>query len=269
MWLSIPQKEVYEFKEVYEADNIVDIFCGWNSSYITTREMILASGENSFGALGIEAKKVSCFTPIMLKDTIKISTGMRHTLFLSGSGQVYGCGTTRQGTLSLHRNDIVWNPIKLFDNAVDIACGQFHSMILTNGKVYGFGRNKFGQLKGDFQFTVDPFEIQLQGVPKSIFSNWSTSAALSNKGLELWGRNDFGQCAGSLDSIIDPLNINQMQLAFGSEHTLLLFKDKVYTWGWNEHGNCGNGTNLNIYIPFLLPMVAKGVCCGGGHSILF
>ncbi|KAJ3274131.1 hypothetical protein HDV01_003414 [Terramyces sp. JEL0728] len=235
--------ELLEFQAIHTSNNIVNIFCGWNSSYITTKDYILGTGENTFGALGIESKKATSFATIELKDIVKISTGMRHTLFLSGNGQVYGCGTTRQGALSLNRNDIVWVPLRLFDKVDDIACGQFHSLILKANKVFGFGRNKFRQLKGDFQFTVDPVEIELAGIPKSIYSSWSAVAVLTDKGLVMWGRSDFGQCSGPFDSILDPSSIANVQLAFGSEHALLLVNGRVHSWGWNEHGNCGNGTN--------------------------
>ncbi|KAJ3325015.1 hypothetical protein HDV06_005604 [Boothiomyces sp. JEL0866] len=266
--LAAQEKGCVEFLELYKSDDIIDIFCGWNSSFLTTASEVLATGDNSFGTLGLESKKQSSFTPTGLKEITKISTGMRHTLFLDRHGNVFGCGTARQGTLSLNRNDIVWNPMKIFEKAADIACGQFHSLVLKDGRVYGFGRNKFGQLKAESQFVIDPYEIPIGGMVKSVYSSWSTTAVLTDSGLQMWGRNDFGQCIQSLEPIVDPEE-DAVQAAFGSEHGILLVKDKVYTWGWNEHGNCGNGTNLNIAIPYLLNIQAKGICCGGGHSLLF
>lgn len=39
------------------------------------------------------------------------------------------------------------------------------------------------------------------------------------------------------------------QFHLGSEHGLLLTqKGKMYSWGWNEHGSCGNGTVDNQYV---------------------
>lgn len=47
-------------------------------------------------------------------------------------------------------------------------------------------------------------------------------------------------------------------------------KGKLITWGWNEHGLCGNGNEDNIFIPHqvaaLAEHVIKMIDCGAGHS---
>ena len=44
----------------------------------------------------------------------------------------------------------------------------------------------------------------------------------------------------------------------------------MITWGWNEHGLCGNGNEDNILIPHqvaaLTDYVIKMIGCGAGHS---
>jgi alpha-tubulin suppressor-like RCC1 family protein len=44
----------------------------------------------------------------------------------------------------------------------------------------------------------------------------------------------------------------------------------LITWGWNEHGLCGNGNEDNILIPHqvtaLTDHVIKMLGCGAGHS---
>jgi alpha-tubulin suppressor-like RCC1 family protein len=44
----------------------------------------------------------------------------------------------------------------------------------------------------------------------------------------------------------------------------------LITWGWNEHGLCGNGNEDNILIPHqvaaLTDYVIKMIGCGAGHS---
>ena len=72
---------------------------------------------------------------------------------------------------------------------------------------------------------------------KSIASSWSTISVLDNSGnITSWGRSDRGQYP---PSNLPPIS----QLAAGSEHFIALSKsNKVYAWGWNEHGNCGVST---------------------------
>lgn len=44
-----------------------------------------------------------------------------------------------------------------------------------------------------------------------------------------------------------------------------------YSWGWNEHGMCGDGTEANVWAPkpVQVPLSARGllVGCGAGHSL--
>lgn len=45
---------------------------------------------------------------------------------------------------------------------------------------------------------------------------------------------------------------------------------QIYTWGWNEHGNCGNGNVKNVFYPESINFRCNGrvvlIGCGAGHS---
>ena len=42
------------------------------------------------------------------------------------------------------------------------------------------------------------------------------------------------------------------------------------TWGWNEHGICGTGDEINIHLPGVVGTLQGShvsvIGCGGGHS---
>ena len=45
------------------------------------------------------------------------------------------------------------------------------------------------------------------------------------------------------------------------------------TFGWNEHGICGTGTETNVFSPYVIPKPHKAwkvrlIGCGAGHSLL-
>ncbi|KAJ8777659.1 hypothetical protein J1605_014312 [Eschrichtius robustus] len=44
-----------------------------------------------------------------------------------------------------------------------------------------------------------------------------------------------------------------------------------YSWGWNEHGMCGDGTEANVWAPKPVPALRSlsglRVGCGAGHSL--
>ena len=90
------------------------------------------------------------------ENIIEISAGNFHTFFLSDQGYVYSCGLNEFGQLGLGSTaDSVPThslfPTKLIHKGIrniffcHISCGNFHSVISTNQKLYSFGCN-FGQL---------------------------------------------------------------------------------------------------------------------------
>ena len=42
------------------------------------------------------------------------------------------------------------------------------------------------------------------------------------------------------------------------------------TWGWNEHGICGTGDEIDIHLPGVVARLqgsrVRVIGCGGGHS---
>lgn len=44
-----------------------------------------------------------------------------------------------------------------------------------------------------------------------------------------------------------------------------------YSWGWNEHGMCGDGTEANIWVPKPVQALRSSlgllIGCGAGHSL--
>lgn len=62
-------------------------------------------------------------------------------------------------------------------------------------------------------------------------------------------------------------------VACGSEHNLAMIEGpgdgiSLFTWGWNEHGNCGDGTTTNALCPakIQVPGNLQVIGAGSGHS---
>ena len=90
------------------------------------------------------------------ENIIDICAGNFHTFFLSDQGSVYSCGINDFGQLGLGNTTETVPTHSLFPTKLNhkdirnlffshIACGNFHSVMSTNQKLYTFGRN-FGQL---------------------------------------------------------------------------------------------------------------------------
>lgn len=71
-----------------------------------------------------------------------------------------------------------------------------------------------------------------------------------------------------------PQRVTQLEgitsIAAGSEHSMALdSRGKLWTWGWNEHGSCGNGDTTNQFLPVDISRQFPGrilsIGCGAGQ----
>ena len=90
-----------------------------------------------------------------------------------------------------------------------------------------------------------------------------------------WGRNTYGQLGRpSLYDYHIPTRIEGLEnitsIAAGSEHSMALSESgQLFTFGWNEHGSCGNGDTVNqlrpVNISHQFPTRVLSIGCGAGH----
>ncbi|XP_071543496.1 secretion-regulating guanine nucleotide exchange factor [Panulirus ornatus] len=187
---------------------------------------------------------------------------------------------------------------------LSVACGQNTTYALTaEGQVLAWGDNKWGQLAHDPR-NVAYFTCPLT-IPHNYFggervmwlrAGWTHCVVgVTSGAVYVWGRADYGQLGPLEDEKEDSssdttayevlhkryryipsclsLNKSIRGVACGSEHNLAITGSTgedglLYTWGWNEHGNCGNGTTNNIHQPtrVLLPGNLQVIGAGSGHS---
>eukprot|EP01084_Bolivina_argentea_P058607 107018_1 len=122
------------------------------------------------------------------------------------SGKVYGIGDSLFGANGATNRLQKWNHIKQMINITTIATGEEHSLCLNSeGKVLSLGYNDDGQLglgTSDYEDHIEPELIPL---------------------------------------FIQLHNICVIDIWCGSNHSVVLSNDgKVYTFGSNRYGECGN-----------------------------
>lgn len=193
------------------------------------------------------------------------------------------------GELGIATSTRIFSPKCIVDtySVKEIACGQHHLLFLTgNHELLGMGSNKFGQLGRPIECllaTSNPITIfdEFKDIPIHIISGWNFSGCLAENGnVYLWGRCDLGQLGfdpkakNTYRRICESPVLNDslkyiITLVSGSESCFAIDKEKnLFSWGWNEHGNCGCGHNHNIFDPTIIAQ-ADFVAAGYGYSFTF
>lgn len=271
---------------------------GWDFSMaISETSEIFSWGSNAFGQLGDPSLPSKCLAPTKVcggKMFTQVDAGLRHVVALSETGDVYCWGHSKKGQCAVEGDKPplkVTSPTKVeFPDStvrvVSVYAGSYHSVALTDqGQVFVWGCNKYGQCTQDPQVTSQvntPYRVNqdLFGGQKVkvIRSGWTHLIAQTESGaLYSWGRGDYGQLGRSrsggatyspLPALIET-SIEVTSFACGSEHTLFLAGGNVYALGWNEHGLCATGDEINIEtvtrISALENQSVIYIACGGGH----
>lgn len=241
---------------------------------------------------------------------VDIAVGLRHSLAVTGSGQTlqWGSGLASHAKRFCKGRTILAFytaqepcPVPGLENikAKQVAAGSYHSVALSAaGELHVWGSNKHGQLLHPELFVLQPYKIERavfsEEPIRAVWSGWSHLIAQSETGkVFTWGRSDYGQlgtsvngsCAKSQEKrdnrftkgrlkspVCVPVLTGASQVACGSEHNLALCGNTVYSWGWNEHGMCGNGCEDNVPTPtaICLPTSSRVelIGCGAGHSMV-
>ena len=264
-----------EFARVGDAPRVRAAAAGWDFSVIVGEDgRAYGAGSNAFGQIGLgrEVRVAKRFAVIEgVSDVRAVACGLRHAVFLDGAGNVFGCGSAKKGQLGAAvEGGTSERPVKipLPSPVTQICAGQHFTLALTrDGKVLGFGDNKRGQLPGSPTESSKPFslDIDLSDSPiASLVTGWTHTACLLEDGrIATWGRNDYHQL-GRPDSD-RPVHFvpgpKKVSLASGSEHCVAKEESsgRLVSWGWNEHGNCGDGGTQNVAEPTLvrLPETAQ------------
>ncbi|XP_012311967.2 secretion-regulating guanine nucleotide exchange factor isoform X4 [Aotus nancymaae] len=242
---------------------IQQVACGWDFTIILTENsQVLSCGSNSFGQLGVPHGPRRCVVPQAIElhkeKIVCIAAGLRHALAATVSGIVFQWGT---GLASCGRRLCPGQTLPLFftakepsrvtglenSKAMCVIAGSDHSASLTEtGKVFTWGRADYGQL----------------GRKLETYEDW-----------KLEKQDSFLPCSRPPNSMPSSLHCltGATEVSCGSEHNLAVIGGVCYSWGWNEHGMCGDGTEANVWAPkpvqALLSSSGLLVGCGAGHSL--
>ena len=273
----------------------------WTHSVILlTNGHLYTCGLNDEGQLGRSTRTIANYEfmkiDFNLGKIVDISCGAYHTTILLSNGKVYTCGHNEYGQLGRNSNKNynpefkLITPTPLVGKVIQISCGYFHTLILSNnGNVYTCGDNQYGQLgrkTSDNCFNPEFVIINsnfLSGKIKKISSGvFHTALLLENKKVYTCGYNFYGQLGNGSTTSSDVFNIisnniKVKEISCGATHTSILSLDgKVYTCGNNTHNQLGkitptiqNPEFTIINTAFIRNIKLSSLSSGCGSNLVF
>lgn len=209
---------------------------GYHSLALTSRGRVFSWGKNSCGQIGNGSIKYTknpyeIFIPNFNKDDSieKIVAGGNHSLLLSSTGKIFSWGANGYGQLGIGNIkdqciplelDISCFDLKVGESIQKLKAGAFHSLALTStGRIFAWGNNQAGQLGlGNANNETKPSEIQ----------------------LECFQLKD-GEFISNIKA--------------GGYHSLALTSTgRLFSWGFNDQGQLGQGAVEDQYLPSLLKL---------------
>jgi alpha-tubulin suppressor-like RCC1 family protein len=228
----------------------------------------MAWGRNDFRQLGTGSNAPDRHPipveVVGLQGVKAIAAGCWHSMALLEDGTVWTWGHNGQGQLGNGTTVEIFNPVMVSNlkGVTAIAAGIRHCLaLLDDGTVWAWGNNNVGQL-GDGTNTARSTPVRVMNIAnvKAISAGHTGEAdqsfcmALLNDGtVWAWGYNDSGQLGdGTYNTSNKPTEVSNLAgtavkaIAAGGWHAVALLQDgSIWTWGRNQYGQLGDGTNTN------------------------
>jgi alpha-tubulin suppressor-like RCC1 family protein len=240
----------------------VAIACGaYYTMILMSSGNIYGTGYNVYGQLGDDTT-VNKYSMTIMPNTTgqipsSISCGSNHTVVLMANGSIYGTGVNGAGQLGLNntttKKTLTEMTIPSGKTPSSISCGGNHTIVkMTDGTIYGTGRNTNGQLgNGTTTNQLTLTSISTSGkIPSSIScGNSHTIVTMTDGSIYGTGYNYDGQLGD--DTIIDKSTFTQLInnttktpliVTCGANHTMICMTDySIYGTGYNNSGQLGLG----------------------------
>jgi alpha-tubulin suppressor-like RCC1 family protein len=154
-----------------------------------------------------------------------------------------------------------------------ISGGQFSLGLKSDGTVWAWGRNNYGQFgNGTKTNSLVPVPVSnLTGVIDISVGYYNAFALKSDGTVWAWGYNYYGQLGNGTqtDSLV-PVPVSNLTgviaISGGFDNTSVLKSDgTVWAWGRNIYGQLGNGTNISSNVPVPVSNLTGVIAISGGY----
>ncbi|XP_024416980.2 probable E3 ubiquitin-protein ligase HERC4 isoform X2 [Desmodus rotundus] len=258
-----------------DAQNIVAVSCGEaHTLALNDKGQVYAWGLDSDGQLGLLGSEECIRVPRNIKSLsdiqiVQVACGYYHSLALSKASEVFSWGQNKYGQLGLGIDCNKQASPQLIKSLIGIpfmqvAAGGAHSFVLTlSGAIFGWGRNKFGQLGlNDENDRYVPNLLKSLRTQKIVYiccGEDHTAALTKEGGVFTFGAGGYGQLGhNSTSHEINPRKVFELmgsivtQIACGRQHTSAFVPSsgRIYSFGLGGNGQLGTGSTSNRKSPF-------------------
>ena len=265
--------------QVVSLVDVVAIGAGWSHSLgVKSDGTLWAWGENGSGQLGNNSI-VDSAVPVQatgLTDVKACAGGEYHSLALKRDGTVWAWGMNFVGQLGDGTNNDSHTPIQVpgLKDVIAIAAARWDSLALAaDGTVWAWGDN--AGTGGGSKVPVQP--TGLSDVVVIAGGNGYHLLALASDGsLWAWGDNFKGQIGdGTTTTRGAPVRVARISpvatMSGGFLHSAAIVgggAGEPWAWGYNFHGQLGDGTTNESHVPVEVSTVrgAVAVAAGEYHS---
>jgi alpha-tubulin suppressor-like RCC1 family protein len=238
-------------------------------------------GDNGNGQLG-DGTTTQRSTPVVVaglaSNVTAITAGWNHTCgLIMGGGKCWGDNWYGQlGDSTTTNSNTPVNVTGLASGVTVIAAGGRHTCALVAGGAKCWGANYYGQL-GDGTTTWWNTPVGVTGLASGVTAiaagGGHTCALVSGGGVKCWGHNLYGQLGdGTTTNSSTPVNVVGLTsgvtaIIVGSFHTCALVSGGgVKCWGYNGHGELGDGTSTDSNCPVDVIGLTTSVAAFTGES---
>ncbi len=253
---------------------------------------VWAWGRNETGQLG-DGTVTDRTTPVQvsgLSGVVGVAAGYAHSLALKGDGTVWAWGGNWGGQLGDGTNMNRSAPVHVsgLTGVVGVAAGYTHSLAAKgDGTVWAWGGNDLGQLGDGTSTHYRSTPVQVSGLSGVVAVAGGHEYSLAVKGdgtVWAWGWNVYGQLGDGTTALwrTTPVQVSGLsgvvtvaagwaEIPFTTAGYSLAVKadGTVWAWGWNVHGQLGDGTTTSRTTPVQVAGLSgvKAVAGGGGYSV--
>ncbi len=267
-------------------EGVTELAAGFNHTCArTSLGDVYCWGNNAFGELG-DSTQTSRNSPVRVPLPIsatQVSTGTMHSCATDGR-EVYCWGIVEFQMMdgeevmgiSMRPYSIDVGNIPASAQITAIGSGATHDCILTSqGKVYCWGRNDFGQLGQELIFYADNVPGLVGGLNSPAtglaVGGYHTCVILNDGSVACWGYNEYGQLGNAgLGEVITPMRVagigSVQSLSAGAYHTCAVVSGgAAKCWGDNRY--------RQVYVQKTAPgQIAdtpgnfRSIAAGGAHT---